>query len=577
MSYILDTMPSDESGVPQTQPLPGMVRNNAGGYSYALSDLATLNRFLIIGSEGGTYYQNQADATTQNIACLNRLLDAGNLDAVRLIGSVSQRGLSPKNDHAIVALAIALSHSNNDVFWTASEQIGNVIRIGTHLYLLMESLKRTGGLRRKRVRVAIARFLAGWSSRTLEVNTVKYGSRHGWSMNQVFDIIRPRSVSPAWNAVAWWMNYRSKGWTGADGAPRYLPRDITIGVGSKREGYESFAIDMLSDTPLIAAFEAAHWAETEQQIIRLILDSFLPWEAIPTQWLASANVWEALIWSMKPEAMMRNLARMTVNGLITSGSNDVLDRINAVLTSEESLSQARLHPMKLLIALRTYTSGRSARGNATWTPVSEVGEILERGFYNAFRYVAPTGMRRLLAVDVSHSMTAPVLDFPGLSARDVAACLMMVLKRREPSAKMVAFSDGGQSGKWLSRSTHEKVVTPIDIEANATLAQVSQFMANLNFGGTDCALPILWADRFGFDFDSFEIITDNETYAGAIHPSAAIRQYRTKTGIPARMATIGVTSTGFSIADPKDPMMLDVVGLTPDMPSILASFVKGEV
>lgn len=578
MTYILNTLPSDESQVPQSEPLPGMVRNAAGGYAYALPDLATLNRFLIIGSESGTYYQNSTDLTTANVACLMRLLDAGNLDAVRLIGSVSQRGLAPKNDHAIVALAFALGHSNNDVFWTAAQEISNVIRTGTHLYLLMESLKRTGGLRRRRVRTQIGHFLAAQSARSFEMNTVKYGARHNWSMAQVLDVVRPRSSSPAWNAVAWWANYRSKGWSDSDGNPRYLPRDVTLNIGSKRAGYESFEMDMLADTPLIAAYEAAHWAESEQQIVRLIVDSHLPWEAIPTQWLGSAAVWDALLWNMKPEAMLRNLARMTANGLLTAGSAEHIAHIERTLTNHEILSRARLHPMKFLVALRTYMSGQSARGSSSWRPVPAIGEIIEQGFYNAFEFVAPTGKRRLFAVDVSHSMTQGVADFPGLSARDVAACLMMVLKRTEPGSEMVAFSDGQRQGKFLSRyGTTDNMVTPIEVESNATLAEVSKLMADLNFGGTDCALPVLWASEAGKVFDSVEIITDNETYFGGVHPSAALRAYRQKIDRPTRMVSIGVTATNYTIADPNDPLMFDIAGFSADMPQVLSAFVKGQM
>lgn len=40
----------------QQRPLPGaaMVANDAGGYVYALDDWARLDRFLVLGSEGGT-------------------------------------------------------------------------------------------------------------------------------------------------------------------------------------------------------------------------------------------------------------------------------------------------------------------------------------------------------------------------------------------------------------------------------------------------------------------------------------------------------------------------------------------
>ena len=43
---------------PQSQPIPGstQVRNSGGGYSWQVDDWTRLDRFLILGAEGGTYY-----------------------------------------------------------------------------------------------------------------------------------------------------------------------------------------------------------------------------------------------------------------------------------------------------------------------------------------------------------------------------------------------------------------------------------------------------------------------------------------------------------------------------------------
>ena len=43
---------------PQSEPIPGtnQVPNSAGGYAWQLDDWARLDRFLVLGCEGGTYY-----------------------------------------------------------------------------------------------------------------------------------------------------------------------------------------------------------------------------------------------------------------------------------------------------------------------------------------------------------------------------------------------------------------------------------------------------------------------------------------------------------------------------------------
>jgi 60 kDa SS-A/Ro ribonucleoprotein len=102
-------------------------------------------------------------------------------------------------------------------------------------------------------------------------------------------------------------------------------------------------------------------------------------------------------------------------------------------------------------------------------------------------------------------------------------------------------------------------------------------VSNLPFGGTDCALPMLWAEEQGRAYDSFQVYTDNETWAGSIHPHQALRRYRERIGIGAKLAVIGMTSNDVSIADPADAGMLDVAGFDSAVPNLLADFSRGTV
>jgi len=53
---------------PQSQPIPGssQVPNSGGGYSWQVDDWTRLDRFLILGAEGGTYYITERDLVKQN-------------------------------------------------------------------------------------------------------------------------------------------------------------------------------------------------------------------------------------------------------------------------------------------------------------------------------------------------------------------------------------------------------------------------------------------------------------------------------------------------------------------------------
>jgi hypothetical protein len=77
-------------------------------------------------------------------------------------------------------------------------------------------------------------------------------------------------------------------------------------------------------------------------------------------------------------------------------------------------------------------------------------------------------------------------------------------------------------------------------------------VSDLPFGGTDCALPMLYATANPREVDTFVIFTDAETWAGDIHPAQALREYRRASGIDARLVVVGMVSNGFTIADPAD-------------------------
>ena len=103
-------------------------------------------------------------------------------------------------------------------------------------------------------------------------------------------------------------------------------------------------------------------------------------------------------------ALIRNLATLTRVGVIAPG-RDGDPHASRSSATRERLRQARVHPIAVLAALRTYASGRGVRGRHTWAPVAQVVDALDAAFYAAFGNVEPTGKRMLLALDVSGSMS----------------------------------------------------------------------------------------------------------------------------------------------------------------------------
>jgi 60 kDa SS-A/Ro ribonucleoprotein len=153
----------------------------------------------------------------------------------------------------------------------------------------------------------------------------------------------------------------------------------------------------------------------------------------------------------------------------------------------------------------------------------------------------------------------------------------------EPTVETVAFTCSGQD-QWSSPqgTSHFGAgrpdgLSPLPLSKRQRLDDIMATVNGLPFGGTDCALPMLYALDKGRKIDHFVIYTDSETWAGGIHPAQALRQYRERTGIDARLTVVGMVSNGFSIADPHDPGMLDVVGFDSAAPQLMADFAAGRL
>jgi 60 kDa SS-A/Ro ribonucleoprotein len=211
---------------------------------------------------------------------------------------------------------------------------------------------------------------------------------------------------------------------------------------------------------------------------------------------------------------MRQLPRLTRLGILPDIGGRT-DEITAQLTDPVRLRTARVHPVNVLVAQRTYASGRSARGAGTWVPSPKVTDALDAAFYQAFGAVEPAGTRTLLAVDVPGSMAASIARMP-LSAREASAALALVQLATEPSATAVGFSVGVGAG-W-----HDSALKPLDISPRRRLDDALRVIDEMPMSGTDCALPLLHAGKKQLEIDTFVVYTDNETWAGNVHPHQAL-------------------------------------------------------
>jgi 60 kDa SS-A/Ro ribonucleoprotein len=291
--------------------------------------------------------------------------------------------------------------------------------------------------------------------------------------------------------------------------------------------------------------------------LSLVKDHNLPWEALPTECNADPDYWEAMLPKMGLTALIRNLGNMSRIGLIkplSAAEKLVAERLN----SEEDLRKSRIHPFNVLVALKTYESGKGFRGSNAWDVSQNVAAALDRAFYKSFKNVEPTGKRFLIGLDVSGSMSSR------LQNTNVSCC--------EATAALALVTASTERQVYINGFCHEFV--DLGIRNGMSLNDATARAYRNNLGRTDCALPMLCALEKKLEVDVFIVMTDNETWAGRMHPSEALKQYRRKMGINAKLIVVGMTATGFSIADPNDAGMLDVVGFDSSVPAIMADFAK---
>ena len=109
-------------------------RNSAGGTAYAVDDWTRLRRFLILGSEGGSFYASELTLTRENATAVWRCVESDGARALREIVAVSKEGRAAKNDPAIFALAMAAGRAEAETRKAALEALPLVCRTGTHLF-----------------------------------------------------------------------------------------------------------------------------------------------------------------------------------------------------------------------------------------------------------------------------------------------------------------------------------------------------------------------------------------------------------------------------------------------------------
>lgn len=552
-SYLTGVLSTTDT--PQGEPIPGspQVANSASGYSFHVDKWQSLRRFLILGSEGGSYYASEQKLTQENAKNVLACIQEDGLRAVEEIVAVSDAGRAPKNDPALFALAMASRLGETDTKKAAFHALPKVARIGTHLFHFLAYMEQFGhwaALPRR----GVAAWYEDMPLDRLVDQAIKYQSRDGWGHADAIRLSHPRAHGAlAREAVFRYMSYGTE--------PDRPQR------GSKVKGYmpEAQFREVLAEASAMNAIRGVELVKAENsapRVAQIVRDYKLPREVVPTEHLDSTLVWEALLPDMGITALIRNLAKMTSIGMIAPGSDATREVIRR-LSDMEGLRRGRVHPITILLAMMTYKLGHGVKGSLKWEPVTAVLDALDKAFYLAFGNVEPSNAAWEMWLDISGSMgMGAVAGIPNFTPRDASAAFALINASVESQCEFYGFSH---------------VPVKLSISPRQRLDDAINTISRLPFGATDCSLPMEHALKAGRKADVFCVLTDSETFAGQRHPVQALREYRAKVNPKAKLIVVAMVANPFTIADPADAGMMDVVGFDAAAPALMSLFAAGKL
>lgn len=511
------------TGRTQQQPIFGrtdMVKNNAGGYGFEITPQERLERFLLIGSEGGTYYVGEQKLTQENAENILKLLKTNGTDVVATVVDFAVNRRAPKADAGIFVLALAASFGDQTTKNAAYQAVTSVTQNSTQLFTFLANVQNLRGWSRG-LRKAVARFYTGKSVEKLAYQIVKYRNRAGFTHRDALRLSHPQTEEVARNEL------------------------FKYAVGKLTEAE--------STNTLVQTFGKAQTA-TGKDLLALIDSAKLTWEMVPTSQLNDAEVLKALLPNMQLTALVRNLNRFA-KAELTKGNSATTKAIVAKLTNPEFVG-SNMHPVNVINSMLTYSSGRGVKGDSTWEVNQNIVDALQTTFELALKAIVPTNKKILIGVDISGSMNSTVNGMQ-MNASQIANVLAVTILKSEKNAEMVWFDTNIVPTKLGRRSSIDEILRN-----------------SPHGGGTDCAQPLVYAANSLESYDAILILTDSETWAGPRHGFEVLQSYRKNVNRDVKVIEIALTATGHSTMPADDKNLLRVVGFDASVIDVVNAYLE---
>jgi 60 kDa SS-A/Ro ribonucleoprotein len=531
---------------------PREVRNAAGGWVFPIDKWSRLLRFLIIGTEGGTYYVDEGRIQTENLLNTAECLLEDGPRVVEIAAQVAESRRAYKTAPALWVLALAMRSKDLETRRAAATNFLRVVRTGADLLNFAaiylhggtgkearrhgEKLGGTGRL----WRAAIRKFFFQDPER-LAYQVAKYKERSGVSMADLLRLSHPKfeEGDQDHHLIARWVLGK------LEGVP---PEAWERASGVQRQ---------------ILAYELAKQADSDEELIRLIEEHGLTWEMIPSE-RRTPRVWRALLPWMPAWAFVRNLGYLTSIGVL-----DDPEAREIALRKIRDLPKSPVHPLRIMLAALAYERGKGMRRE--WNPIPEIVQGLNLAYRERLGRSQPIGKPFLLALDISGSMWGGETQ-TGVPPIYAAAAFGLYVLWREPEAEVIGVDTKIHPlrGAGLLGRSFE----------NMTIHKFVDLLEKVGRGGTDLSLPFKHAlervARGDAPPHAIVAFTDSETWAGLEHPFQALRQLRSRTNVPVRAVNVAATPTDYSLLEPDDPLAFQVVGFDAAVVDMVSEIIAAE-
>ena len=571
-------------------------------FVYKLSLKDYILRLLILGTRQNIYDQRSKKIAAEDIYYIQEQIQAGHgTEILEIVKDVYTESRAPKLDNTFIILAM-LCRVDDYTLKTQSLQFLKQFRTISHLYswkkFHADIVNPISGEKTKGFGRAVKRQLNEWilsyidKPMDLAYQITKYQEREGWSFKNLLQCthVCTKTADDRIFANKTKKIIKNKGMN-PHNAP---PTEIDVVLRYAVNGFKAMKnlvedSSRLEEAPVFDYLRAIYIAKQceategyKTGLIDLVYKHKLTREQVPTWALVDTEVLTALLINkdktrvtMPLTALLRNLGNMTTHSVYLD--KDLAELVCKHIVDPITISHSHIHPVTVLTAWFTYKTGKGEKGNHFWRPHPKILSALEEMFYLSFKNVKPTGKRICFLIDASGSMRNESLC-KGVTNAEAAALLAMIFARSEteekdsPAHSFYLFTSKNTNHYGRDNTGLSDVSDVID--STASLDTVLSAVQRSDWGTTDISLGILEALKYKRKYDAFVVITDNDVNSG-IKPARALQQYRTGMKMPqTKLLVVATQGSDYTIADPADPLMMDMCGFDSHGPKILQDFIR---